>query len=167
MPMFYPMINYDPDRFLELSKTIKEAIQRGDIDFFDQIPDSKRELVCRSRTQLLGFIRWYSLLEFTLKNKQILLYRYFVVTSGWNKYLRLEHFLKDAAPVYQFAVEKDDKELIGIFKANRKDIDQKTSQKLHKALCQCNLFKNPTLNSTMTSIITCYIDTTAITLKLR
>lgn len=165
--MFYPMINYDPDRFLELSNTIKEAIRRGDIDFFDQIPDSKRELICRSRFQLLGFISWYSLLEFTLKNKQILLYRYFVVTSGWNKYLRLEHFLKDVASVYQFAVEKDDKELIGIFKENRKDIDQKTFQKLHKVLCQCNLFKNPTLNSTMTSIITGYIDTTAMTLKLK
>ena len=55
-----------------------------------------------------------------------------MVNFDWSKYLYLEGYLKEAAPVYQFATENDDKALIGIFKQNLKNLNQKTSQTVTK-----------------------------------
>jgi len=46
------MMYYNPDHYPELSEPIQEAIKRGDTEFFEQIPDAKRDCICRSHTKL-------------------------------------------------------------------------------------------------------------------
>ena len=96
-----------------------------------------------------------------------MLYRYFLINVNWSKYLNLDVSLKNAAPVYQFAIEKDDKELIGIFKQNLIDLNQETSQKLQKILCQCNFFETERLNSDLAVIIEDYVDPMTIALRCK